>query len=374
VSREHGADVAIYLPRASPLYIEGGHVAGAERQSGYLAQALAGDGLRVRHIVNPVPGREVRAEGPVEPVVLHIDLEDRHLSRYRGIFSTLKAVDARLYIQICAGHETGVVGAWARTHGRRFVFQSTHDADFITDPATSRTTGSGLEYRRIMAQYRIGLLAAERLVVMTDVQRVLARQTFGIEDALVIPYFAEMPSRAPLGPRDAFLWIGGLVEVKDPLSYLELARRVPEARFRMVGTDRRTGREVAARLRAEVQDVPNVELLPAMSSEEILTLYERAVAVVSTSFLEGFPNVFLEGWARGAPALSLRVDPDGVFERHGLGTACNGSLEALAAAARQMWSERDTVDPELYRGYVRRFHDPAVVGAQWVALVRELLD
>jgi glycosyltransferase involved in cell wall biosynthesis len=207
----------------------------------------------------------------------------------------------------------------------------------------------------------------------SETQSRLARQTFDIDDALVIPYFAEVPPRVEAGPREAFLWIGGLVEVKDPLAYLELARRVPEARFLMVGTDRRTGSEVAARLRAEVPSVPNVELLPPMSAEEILTLYDRAVAVVSTSVLEGFPNVFLEGWARGVPALSLRVDPDHVIETHALGTVCNGSLDELATAARRLWADRESIDPEPYRAYVVRFHDPAAVAAQWVSLVSELL-
>jgi glycosyltransferase involved in cell wall biosynthesis len=374
VSRQRTADVAIYSPNATPLYLEGGgRLAGAERQAGYLARALAAEGLRVRHIVKPIPDRRVVEDGPVEPIVLDLDPDDRRLSRYRGIVSTLAAADARLYIQICASHETGIVGVWSRLHRRRFVFNSTHDGDFVTDAAILRITSGGLYLRRMMFQYRIGLMAADRVVVLTDAQRELARN-LGVDDAVFVPLFAEVPPEPVNGSHEAFLWVGGLIGGKDPLAYLELARRVPEAQFWMVGTDRFGSEEVAARVRSEAPTVPNLRMFPPMTGDEILGMYKRAVAVVSTSVIEGFPNVFLESWARGRPVLSLRLDPDRVIENHGLGAVCNGSLDELAATARRLWAEREDIDPEPYRAYVEHFHDPGKVGAQWAALVRELLD
>src|SRR5205823_2751505 len=104
--------------------------------------------------------------------------------------------------------------------------------------------------------------------------------------------------------------------------------RVPEAMFVMVIGDRG---DAWAGLRAEVlnkgRQLPNVTVLPAITRTDLLPLYERAVAVLNTSHFEGFPNTFLEGWARGAPTLSLTVDPDGVLAR-GLGFCANGSLHA----------------------------------------------
>jgi glycosyltransferase involved in cell wall biosynthesis len=243
----------------------------------------------------------------------------------------------------------------------------------MRDGPTARLTEWGLELRRSRFLYRIGLASADRVVVMTETARELARGAFGIDDALVIRLFAELPPEPVTPSREAFLWIGGLVEVKNPLAYLELARRIPEASFWMVGTERLTGQEVVARVRSEAQKIPNLQLLPPMSADEILTLYERAVAVVSTSFVEGFGNVLLESWARGSPVLSLRYDPDGVIERHNLGVVAHGSVDELAAAARRLWAGREAIDPEPYRAYVARYHDSDVVGAQWAGLVSELL-
>jgi glycosyltransferase involved in cell wall biosynthesis len=143
----------------------------------------------------------------------------------------------------------------------------------------------------------------------------------------------------------------------------------------MVATDRGPRwRTLADRVRVEAQRVPNLELLPARPRNELLGLYERAVAVVTTSYFEGFPNALLEAWARGAPALSLRIDPDGVIARHRLGRVAHGSPADLAAYAREAWEARAAVDPEHTRTYVAAVHDPAAVGAQWVDLVGRLRD
>ena len=66
----------------------------------------------------------------------------------------------------------------------------------------------------------------------------------------------------------------------------------------------------------------------------------RAVAVVSTSDFEGMPNVFLEGWARGVPALALRHDPDATIATHGVGWFAGGDAERFAAQVREAWSTR----------------------------------
>jgi glycosyltransferase involved in cell wall biosynthesis len=107
----------------------------------------------------------------------------------------------------------------------------------------------------------------------------------------------------------------------------------------------------------------------------VLDLYPRAIAVVSTSEYEGFSNVFLEAWSHGVPALSLRIDPDGVIGRLGLGEVAGGSVETLAAAVRRFVEQPEPGERAGDAGYryVAECHSPDVVGRQWVDLVRGLL-
>ena len=374
MSRQPKADVAIYAPLAAPLYVDGGgHTGGAEIQTFYLARALADAGLRVKHIVEPLVGQRLREpDRGVEAVAVGRLPGARVLARRRGIAASLAAANARLYIQRSAGYETAMVGTWARLHRRVFVFSSSSEGDFLVDRETALQTGSGLDRRSILLQYRLGIRLAHLVVAQTERQRELARTKFGI-DSRVLRSFAEV-APATGCVREAFLWVGGLVGIKDPLAYLELARRVPEARFWMVVTDRAAGLELGDRVRREAATIPNLELLPARPRTELLDLYRRAVALVNTSRLEGFPNTFLEAWARGTSVLSLGIDPDGVIEANDLGVAAGGAIEVLAAAARARWESRSDVDSEAAQEYIHRVHDPAVVGRAWVAVVRELTD
>ena len=368
-----GADVAVYSPFAAPFYAEsGGTTGGAELQSYHLARALAGAGLRVRHVIAPEERLHVPKDG-VELVSLGPGYGAGRLARRRAIVSALQAADARVFVQRSAGFETGMVGAFARAKRRRFVFSSSSTADFACDLEIARQAGTSLDHWPSRLQYRLGLRCASTIVVQTNEQRELARTKLGIETD-VIPSFAEVVELDPRA-REAFLWVGAFIEIKDPLAYVELARRVPEARFWMLAIDRgELWRELVARVTDEAARLPNLELLTTRPREEVLSLYARSIALVNTSRVEGFPNTFLEAWACGTPALSLRVDPDGTIMNNGLGTVAGGSMERLAEAARTRWARRDAPQDEAVRAYVRRTHHPQVVGRQWVDLIRRLLD
>jgi hypothetical protein len=98
-----------------------------------------------------------------------------------------------------------------------------------------------------------------------------------------------------------------------------------------------------------------------------MDLVDRAVAVVNTADFEGMPNIFLEGWARGVPALALTHDPDGLIEQYGLGAFAQGSSERLLELARELWEER-TGQAEIAvrcRQYILEHHAPEAISARW---------
>lgn len=369
--RRAAVDVAVYSPLAGPLYgsAAGRPTGGAETQSLYLARELARHGLRVAHLVF-----DEEAAGEHDGVrVQAIPASYRRggLARRRAVVEALTAANADVYVQRSAGFETGVIAAYARATGRSFVFSSSSEADFSRDPVVARRAAASLDEWPTRLQYLVGLRLAHAVVAQTDAQAALALRDRGVR-ARVIRSFCE-PAPAASAPRGAFLWVGGLTPVKNPVAYVELAAQVPEARFRMVTSERGAAwAELAAEVDARAAAAPNLEVVSPMPRDRLLSLYTTSIAIVNTSWFEGFPNTFLEAWARGTPALSLHVDPDGTIERHGLGVACGGSSEALAEAARGLWLRRDEIAPEPLQAYVRAVHDPAVVGGRWAQLVDEL--
>jgi glycosyltransferase involved in cell wall biosynthesis len=332
-----------------------------------VARSLADAGLKVCHIVFDDEGLPGSSDGIQLVTQSRRDPYRQFILAGLAGARALARADARVYIQRSAAFETGVTALFARTRGRRFVFSSSSDGDFTLDSTGTKGPAS--------SSFRFGVRYADEVVVQTRGQQDLAAGRRARPPVLIRSFC--VPGEEPPQRREAFLWIGGVIDYKGPLAYLDLAERVPEAQFWMVGTDRGPQHaELAQEVRSRAAALPNVTLLAGRPRSEVMELYPRAVAVVNTSWWEGFPNTFLEGWARGAPALSLNVDPDGVLSDRGLGITAGGSAERLADGARELWAHRaeSRQGEARLRDYIAENHAPAVVGREWVDLVRALLS
>jgi glycosyltransferase involved in cell wall biosynthesis len=81
--------------------------------------------------------------------------------------------------------------------------------------------------------------------------------------------------------------------------------------------------------------LPNLEVLGFQPLPEVEKQFDRARVLISTSEMEGFPNVFLQAMRRGIPIVSF-VDPDGMVGANPeLGEIVDSEL-ALLAAVQEM--------------------------------------
>jgi glycosyltransferase involved in cell wall biosynthesis len=344
---------------------------GAEVQATMIAHALKAKGLRVAHVVYPVPEpRRVDASSPalVERSDWQGDRRLGQLAETRAIWRSLARADADAYIVRGSGGHVLAASAFCRARRRRFVFSSSSELDFDFERPDRN--------RRMLQVYKASLrLGGAQLALQTERQRELALRAFPDGDPVVIPSFAE-PAPSANGTGDYFLWVDRLVEYKLPDRYVELAEALPEARFRMIGSAMsETPPGMAERIEAAAERLPNLELLPPRPRSELLEEMRGAVAVVKTSRIEGMPNGFLEAWARGVPVLSLNVDPDAKIANNDIGVAAGGSMERLIEAAASLWRDPElrTATGERARRFVQDVHSPEVVADRWVALLEELI-
>ena len=384
-------DIAIYSPFAYTFYEQsagslaqlGGAGGGAELQATLLARQLALRKFRVAHIVYPVQGAAGQNEASLEVVTRAAGVARQRRSRVGRalgkiadvihIWRALGAADARLYLfrtGLSGGSAGFVTGAlFCAVHRRRLVFAASSDLDFIFDRDDRA--------RLTEALYRLCLRRARRVVVQTRRQRELAERAVDAARIALIPSFGEAADSSDGAAHGTgFIWAGRLVEYKLPLRYLELARSVPEARFRMIVT--RTGETpeaLAAKLSEEAAQIPNLRIESRQGRDRVLELIARSTAVVVTSRHEGMPNLFLEAWARGIPVLSLHFDPDGRIDAEGIGICATGSWPRFVDAARALWRDGDLQREigERGRAYVRRMHSPETVAARWEATLRDAL-
>jgi glycosyltransferase involved in cell wall biosynthesis len=357
-------DVLFSMPWAGPSLDGSGPAGGAETQILGVARGLASAGLSVAVLV---VGERSRLPREVDGVRVLTQAKAPAVRGLGGLLHDLRTLyalvrsPARVVVKRNASRSVAVAALAARLRRASFVYSSANVVDFDL---------GRLEQSINVRLFEWGARAAAELVVQTDEQADLCRARFG-RDPVVIRSIAERAEPRSLPP-EAFLWIGRLASYKQPEAYLDLAEAVPEATFRMVGVPTEPdGPRLAAALAERAASLPNIELLDPRPRPQLVPLVERAVAIVNTSEYEGMPNVFLEGWSRGVPALAFSHDPDGVVSRHGLGSFAGGSPERLAELARECWATRSDQREVAARciGYVRRHHDFDAVCEAWRATI-----
>jgi glycosyltransferase involved in cell wall biosynthesis len=241
------------------------------------------------------------------------------------------------------------VAAFARRHGRRFIFAVGALEDCLTNLPHCRT-------RRERVLYRYGLRRADRVIAQTQQQQALLRESFGVESTLVrscggdptrstgiLPVTHGLEGRATGDRGDAppvhrVLWIGRFTAQKRLEMLFDVAERCPNVQFDVVG-EGDTDDPYVRELQARGTGLANVALHGRVPHNQVSTFYRRAGLLLCTSSAEGFPNTFLEAWSQGIPVVST-FDPDGLIVDRALGAVAAQGPE-LASAIRGLLDARE---------------------------------
>jgi glycosyltransferase involved in cell wall biosynthesis len=138
-------------------------------------------------------------------------------------------------------------------------------------------------------------------------------------------------------------WIANLKPLKNPGAFVRLARRFQsrnDVRFVMVGDGNSHDAAWTEGLLAEIAATPNLEYRGALSQADVNALLEHTDLLVNTSDYEGFSNTFIQAWMRRVPVVSLRVDPDRLLSRGGLG-AVTGTEDSLFGCVAVLLDDPD---------------------------------
>jgi glycosyltransferase involved in cell wall biosynthesis len=279
-------------------------VGGAEVQQSILARLFAARGYPVSMICHDYgqPGRSV-----IDKVTVHKAFAyDAGLPVLRFVYPrvtlmwrALLEADADIYYCRAASVWVGLVAHFCRRHGKRSIYAAASDMDF--------TAGEGgqIPYARDRWMFRWGVGRIDRIVAQNQAQRSSCRARYGRE-AVVIPSCYEPPAhaRSARAPRDTVLWVGTIRAGKRPELFLQLATRLPQRRFVMVGGPDRAERALFERVRHEAQRLSNVEFTGFLPLAQVETRFDTARVLVNTSEFEGMPNIFLQAWARGVPTVA----------------------------------------------------------------------
>lgn len=148
-----------------------------------------------------------------------------------------------------------------------------------------------------------------------------------------------------------FIYVGWIDKRKGFAQFFELVKNSPKHLFKVVGPPRdKEGHFYYEKLKS----FPNVSLLGKLDHSDTLFQIASSKALISTSHMEGFPNIFIEAWAYGIPVLSLNVDPGSTIKKERLGEVLNGDLNGMLQAIDAFRYTNDFA--ERAKAYVEHTH------------------
>lgn len=169
------------------------------------------------------------------------------------------------------------------------------------------------------------------------------------------------------------LWISSIQTWKRPELFLNLAKTVPNVRFRMIG-GLSVDKEYYDQIDLQAKSIHNLEFTGFIPPKEIQGYYKKAIIFVNTSDSEGFPNTFLEAWSNGVPVVSLNVDPDEIICQNRLGFHSKNFAQ-LVIDTNKLLQNRELRDEFGRNGkkYIEKEHSAKAICDQYEEVIQKLL-
>jgi glycosyltransferase involved in cell wall biosynthesis len=270
----------------------------------------------------------------------------RGVRRYGSFFDIMRLYGALarerpdIILQFVGSGHLGIAALYARSHRCQLIWRVTSDRS--VEPETASWLKPHRKLERLFLN--LGIRNATLTLAQTEYQRERLAWNFPKAPVQVLPNFH--PTPPDCGRNGAVMkqvaWIANLKPLKNPAAFVRLARRFAhrsDIRFVIVGATlddsewtRQTLKDIAA--------TPNLEYRGALSQPAVNALLEHTDLLVNTSDYEGFSNTFIQAWMRRVPVVSLRVDPDRILSRGGLGVV-TGDEDGLHERVAALLSDPD---------------------------------
>jgi glycosyltransferase involved in cell wall biosynthesis len=194
---------------------------------------------------------------------------------------------------------------YSKKAGIPFVFGCASDLDlsenFLSPNSPKDASGNDA------SEYANVIRSASAVLVQSRFQEEMLLERFGRKGVLISsPVSTIYPTDVPdtISKSDV-LWVGRTSPFKRPELVLEIAKALPDIKFRMIlnNLDAEQWNKIVKGKSS------NIEIIESVSIHDIEYYFMQTKVFLNTSITEGFPNTFLQAGKFGVPFIGTDIDP-----------------------------------------------------------------
>ncbi|EMR73001.1 glycosyltransferase [Thermoplasmatales archaeon SCGC AB-539-N05] len=286
------------------------------------------------------------------------------------LFKTLKKINADIYIQRAATPLTGLVSLYAKISKKAFLYSSASEDDvsYFLDINNIKDLNKLI--------YRFGVKHSSLVLCQTSNQKELLKKSIGKNGTVLKNLYpiSKTSNNHDSNPKPKILWIGRIKDIKRPELFLELAKRIPEYEFLMIGGPT-LDLDYYNKIKNEASKIKNLKFLGTIQHDQINSYYQKSSILINTSIKEGFPNTYLEAWGNYLPVVTLDFDPDEIICNHKLGLHSK-TFEQMMEDIKTLLKD-DKLRKEMginSRRYVEKEHNVKKIVNGYEYLIKSLVE
>jgi glycosyltransferase involved in cell wall biosynthesis len=285
------------------------------------------------------------------------------------LYLAVKRYNPDFVIQASATVHTVMLMIVSKMLGIPFIHRIASDAH-VDD-----RIGTLVKDKSVAMLYKLGLKYSDFLFAQNEYQYMKLKLKYPKKNIYIMhnPYEEdEAVDIVPRHDRTYISWIGNFRKIKNLPTLLNTAKRLSHINFKIAGKELTADPETIEAT-ANLNKLSNVEFVGYLKREEVKSFLAQSIALLNTSFNEGFSNTFLEAWACGTPVVStVNVNPDDIVTRFDLGKIAD-DFDSLPQILQNVVDCKDSqYDKWAYhcRDYVRKYHDPKILAEKFVSYLR----
>jgi glycosyltransferase involved in cell wall biosynthesis len=289
------------------------------------------------------------------------------------LFKILNKIDADIYIQRATTPLTGLVAFFAKLKNKVFVYSVSSNAC-----VSSNLSIKGVKDLKKLI-YKFGVKNSDSVICQTKNQKDLLKKTIG-KQGVIIKNMYIPPKLEPNKKNTSILkvlWVGRAIKEKRPELFLKLAKNLPNIDFCMIaslGGSSSYANKYFNDIKEAASKINNLDFKGFVPYKEINKYYAESSLVVNTSYVEGFPNTFLEAWGNYNPIITLDFDPDEIICKYKLGLHSK-TFEQLIEDTKALL-KNDELRKEMgnnSRKYVEKEHNLNNIINEYELLIKNLV-